>query len=325
LLLLCAGLAAPLMIAGAWLATGGALRDYVDIQRGFVAAYARLTMSGPGDHLGRAAAHTLSWMAQIWLPALLAATAVLLTWRRRETGVRIAAAMAACGLLAVWVQDKYFGYHWHTALPGLVLLAALGSAELAARCRLSPGRAATAVTTAAALWALTVNWGNYRDAAALTVGQMQREQWLARFGRPDRGDHSFLADLWVAHAVSATTAPSDKVLVWGFEPSIYLFAERRAPTRFFFNVPVTVDFTPRRWRAELLADLKRDPPAVFIVARNDAIPWATGLTADSTEQLKRWTELREWLRSGYDYEQQIEDFTLYRRRPTHSGAMSRAQ
>jgi hypothetical protein len=315
LLLFTAGLLVPFVLAGVWLANGGAWRDYVDIQQGFVAAYARLTMSGPAAHLGRAGSHTLAWMAQIWLPALLALGAVFLNWRRRETVLRLSAAMLGCGLLAVWVQDKYFGYHWHTALPGLVLLAGLGSAELAARCRLTPQRAAIGVVAAAVLWSLAVNWSFYRDSAALATGWIDREQWLARFGRPGRGDHSFLANMWVAREVKATTAPADKILVWGFEPSIYLFAERRSPTRIFFNVPVIVPFTPQRWRAEYLRDLRREPPRLFIVARNDAIPWATGLTADSADQLNEWPELRAWLQSGYAFERQIEDFAIYRRRP----------
>ena len=42
----------------------------------------------------------------------------------------------------------------------------------------------------------------------------------------------------VVGRVRATTAPSDTILVWGAEPQIYMFSERRTSTRFFYQYPL---------------------------------------------------------------------------------------
>jgi hypothetical protein len=51
------------------------------------------------------------------------------------------------------------------------------------------------------------------------------------------------------------------------------------------------------------------------VLRHDAIPWANGRTDDSAAQLADWPWLADWLEQGYTVETEIEDFTIYRRRP----------
>ncbi|HEU4754806.1 MAG TPA: hypothetical protein VFU47_16985, partial [Armatimonadota bacterium] len=163
------------------------------------------------------------------------------------------------------------------------------------------------------LWSAAAHWGVYRDGARLAAGALPRERWLARF-QPPGHDFSFLADDQVARYVRAHTAAGDPILVWGFEPPVYLLSGRRAPTRFFFDVPVAVRFTPERWRAEFLTALRERPPVLFLVVRNDRYPWATGRTDDSEAQLRQWPELREWLGAHYWEEMRIEDFTIYRRR-----------
>lgn len=257
-----------------------------------------------------------------------------LKWSRE--GRRLVLAMLGMGLLAVWVQDKYFGYHWQTVLPALSLLAAAGTACLVERLRpvrLAPAGAgegtevreasearaplwrlgAVACVGVAFGWSMLHHGAEYRDAARLAAGRISRERWLARFGPPGKGDYSFLAARWAAEYVRAHTRPGDPVLVWGFEPAVYLLAERRAPTRFFFNVPVAAPFVPERWRAEFLSDVKEHPPVLVLVLREDRIPHASGRRDDSTAQLHEWEELHGWLRTHYRPETEIEHFTIWRR------------
>ena len=312
LLALVAGAAVPLIAAGAWLASGGALGAYFEIQRGFVAPYTRLTASGPLEHVARAGAYTGTWLLGAWLPAALALLALAMRKSAGNPGSGVVRWMAAAGLLAVWIQDKYFGYHWQTLLPALALLAAFGAVAGAARAGFRPLPAALALLLPLA-WAVGRNWSVYRDGAARVAGRISQEEWLARFGRPWKGDNSYLANTWAAREVARWSAPGESILVWGFEPSIYLLADRRPPTRYFFNVPVTSKFTPVGWRYEFLRDLQERPPALVIVARNDAIPWASGLTTDSAAQLQEWPELSNWLRANYREESRVEYFTFYRR------------
>lgn len=313
-LTLCAGIVLPLAGVAGWLAVTGVWPAYLEIQRGFVAPYTQLSASGPLAHLEHVFRYTGLWLGSVWLPAGLALAALEPSAGKRPawgTGV----ALLAGGLVAVWMQDKYFGYHWQTALPALALLAALGSARVCEAARIPP-RAIPAVCLLGVLfWAGGTRWGDYRDAVRVSTGSLSTSEWLARFGRPGRGDNSFLANTWVANYVRGHTRPDEAVLIWGFEPAVYLLADRRPPSRFFFNVPVSARFAPDAWRQEFLRDLEREPPELFLTVRHDAIPWASGRTDDSQAQLESWPELRNWLARGYRQEQQIEDFTLYRRVP----------
>jgi hypothetical protein len=220
--------------------------------------------------------------------------------------------MLGCALAAVWLQDKYFGYHWQTVLPALAILAAAGTVWVVARTPLTPRWRALAGVVAALLWAAVANWSVYRDTALMVASGKPRDEWLVRFGRPYAGDNSFLATRWAAEYVRGHTQPGDRVLVWGFEPAVYLLANRRPGTRFFFNVPVASRFVPPGWRDQFLHDLETHPPELLLVLSHDAIPWANGRTDDSAAQLADWPRLEEWVAARYSRETEIEDFTIYR-------------
>lgn len=299
-----------------WLAVGGALDSYLDIQRGFVAPYARLGATGLGERLAGLFGHTLGWARLAWLPVGLAAFGLASKREWRAEGRGVAGATLFAGLLAVWWQGKYFGYHWQTALPWLALSAAVGTEVLAARLRLPRFLAATLLPMLALGWSVAAHWSDYAGAVQYASGTLTRKSWIQRFGRPRRGDYAFFATERAAAYVRKHTHPDEPVLVWGFEPAIYLLADRRPTTRFFFNVPVTVRFAPEAWRQEFLAAFDAHPPQMLVVLRNDPIPWATAREDDSSEQLAEWTELAERIRRNYREVGRREDFLFYQRQPT---------
>ncbi len=144
---------------------------------------------------------------------------------------------------------------------------------------------------------------------------MDRHAYEATFGRPGRkGDFSPLADRLAADYRRSHTATGERVFIWGFEPLVYVLADRRPATRFLFSVPQVFPGAPAAWRAELLRDLRRRPPTYFIVMRNDAVPWASGSPRDSAEELERFPELKQAVTESYIIETALEDFTFYRRR-----------
>ena len=325
LVLIAAGGTVVLGLAAAWLAVGGALVPYLDIQRGFVAPYARLGAPGLGEGLAALFGHTLGWAWRAALPIALAGIGLAADrwWQAEER--RLAAASLFAGLLAVWWQGKYFGYHWQTVLPWLALTAAIGTAALAERLRLPRPLALALLPTLAFAWSIAVHWSDYRDAARYAVGSLPREEWLERFGPPGRGDYSYLATERAAAYLRKQTQSGDPVLVWGFEPSIYLLADRRSPTRFFFNVPVAVRFAPESWKREFLAAFDTRPPRMLVVLRNDAIPWATARTDDSAAQLADWPELAERVRRDYRELGRKEDFLFYQRHPHNATPRGESQ
>jgi len=306
------GISLPLIGATMWMAAAGILPAYVEVQRGFVAPYTRLSASDPIQHLEHVVRYSGQWLASLWLPGALALWAAVGLPKEHRAPRRLLA-MLGCGLFAVWIQDKYFGYHWQTVLPAVALLAALGSVNVCRRLGLSAVRTQVACLSLIVLWAGGTQGSYYRDASRVALGTLSYPQWLQRFGRPAGGDNSFLANTWAADYVRRHTHLGDGVLVWGFEPAIYLLSDRRPPTRFFFNVPVTSPFVPDAWRREFLQDVQSNPPALLLTVRNDAVPWASGRSDDSRMQLNNWRELRQWVDQNYLLERQIEDFSVYRR------------
>jgi hypothetical protein len=265
--------------------------------------------------LAHGAYRSLLWLGQTWLPVLLAAAVAFRSSLPGALRPRLLLTALGCALATVWLQGKYFGYHWQTVLPLLAVLAAAGVPRLLAHVRLDRRWIPAAGLLAAVIWSGAANWGVYRDAVGAASGTAGRDRWLARFGRPYAGDNSFAATRWAADYVREHTAPGDPVLVWGFEPAVYLLSDRWPDTRFFFNVPVAAPFVPGTWREEFKRDLEQRPPTLMLVLRHDAIPWANGRTDDSAAQLADWPWLADWLEQGYTVETEIEDFTIYRRRP----------
>jgi hypothetical protein len=304
----------PIGFVFAWLKLGGAWDAYVDIQRGFVAPYARLHAPDLWTRVENVFGYTLGWSRDHWAPVALAVVGFLCARKSAETPfLRRTAAGIGLAWLGVCIQNKYFGYHWQPLLPFLALLAGAGTSAAMERLRPSLDRRWAVIAPLA--WAIVAAGGDLVAAGRRSVGALSAAEWNARFGRPGRGDYSFEADRQVAAWLRTHSKPEERVLVWGFEPAIYLLAGRRCPTRFFFNIPVAVDFTPTAWREELLRTLRGTRPEWLIVARHDAVPWASGRTDDSTAQLERLADLKAWKERHYHLEAEIEDFRIYRLRP----------
>ncbi|MCB1153446.1 glycosyltransferase family 39 protein, partial [bacterium] len=82
----------------------------------------------------------------------------------------------------------------------------------------------------------------------------------------------------VGECIEAKTSVEDRIYVWDYEPGVYWYADRRAPTRHFmyFNVAVDLPKGSGRWhsevnphvvaaRAQLIGDLQAHPPTHIVV------------------------------------------------------------
>ena len=113
--------------------------------------------------------------------------------------------------------------------------------------------------------------------------------------------------------MKAETRPDDRIFVWGFEPGIYVFAERRPATRFFYDYPLMPRFTAvhERYVAQLMADLEAHPPALILVVSGDANDIED---ADSVTQLLRMPALHALVAARYEPAWRQGDFWVLRRR-----------
>lgn len=122
----------------------------------------------------------------------------------------------------------------------------------------------------------------------------------------------------LARYVEASTAPEQRVFVWGFSPWLYPYSHRKPAGRFVFETYVT-GFVPWFWEEPdverkrivpgsmeaLLGDLDREKPEIVI----DAGSVLFGRSMRAYELSSRW------LHDRYCFELRFGAFDVYRRKP----------
>ena len=101
----------------------------------------------------------------------------------------------------------------------------------------------------------------------------------------------------VVERIRTTTAPGDTILVWGAESQIYLFSQRRAPTRFFYQYPlVTPGYASGALFDEFVSDITANQPVMIIDTRNILMP-----PLDHAERLSWQSAAQHGERAQYTY------------------------
>lgn len=121
--------------------------------------------------------------------------------------------------------------------------------------------------------------------------------------------------------VLATTAPSDAVLVWGYNPGLHFLTGRRAPSRYLFHAQLLTAAPGGEDRfGRFLQDLHADPPALILAQEvsQHAIPFFGAPEADlcsgcSPEALQGLRALRAYVENDYSLVDRIGDWLVYRR------------
>jgi hypothetical protein len=318
-----AGCAAVLGLAAVFLWRAGALGDAVDVLLRWNAQYSRLRP--PVPMAASPLRQTLSFLFGLPQHPLLFFVGLLalvgaadLAFRPTSARLRwLLPAWAVILIASVWAQGKFYTYHWLPVLPPLCLLAAQGLRALGfLLARSLPRKAARAVSALGLLAFLVLAGAAYWQALEWPLRYMAGRTSCADFSaRYDRyGDFSGLADKQVAHYLLSATDPGDAIFIWGFEPLIYAYSDRRPASRFIYTVPLVTAWSPPEWRRELLRDLQQDRPRVIAVVHNDVLPWMTGRFDDSAAQFESFPELRDFVARNYRFDQRIEDLDLWRLR-----------
>ncbi|MCL6647915.1 MAG: hypothetical protein K6U89_06240 [Chloroflexi bacterium] len=257
-------------------------------------------------------------------PLVPLAAAGLTAARRWPSGVLLLLGWLLVALAGVWAQGKFFSYHWSVALPPLAGLAGLGlNAGWEAVCWPGPHawlRRGIAAVLAGAL--LLPIWADQqgklgRDLPYL-LGWVSWPQYAAQFGHNlnNVDVYSFRHAQATADYLRAHTAPSEPVLVWGFQALVNWLAERPAPTRYIFSYPLTIERpeSPLRWEARqtFLREFDARPPAYVVLVSKDINPIQT---RESVALLEEFPEFKARLTRDYRPEQQIGEFLLLRRHP----------
>lgn len=224
---------------------------------------------------------------------------------------------AAMGILGVALQAKHYPYHITGLLPILLLVASLGMAAASQRwpeaLRPAPLLAAVLLLGLApgpvreARWRVTSDiegWWRAKDAESL-------DSWRDR--RSSGGHLEGATHRRAVERIRALVPEDASIFVWGFEPLLYWDSQRRPATRWIYNVAQRVEGIETAPRQSLMQDLRRESPALIVVAAHDEVPSVVGNTRDSQAELDRFPELQAFL-AAYRIEEHIGDLTLWVRR-----------
>jgi hypothetical protein len=147
------------------------------------------------------------------------------------------------------------------------------------------------------------------------LGRIDTRTHLAYYGGArDTDKYSALDNVDIGAFLESKTPPDDTVYVFGFSPSSYVYANRRAASRFFWSRPVILGFNsadPRYGVEGLRSDLERSRPAYVVLQHHD---WSPDVQ-DSGPFFLSQPLLADWLRGGYHEVPCIDGFDAWERNP----------
>ncbi len=318
-----AGCAGVLLLVGALMWRAGALKPMVETLFVWDSQYARVEVPGLAQQ------NALQEIAQfligdplpllfpIGLLAVVGATDLIV--RPGSGRMRwLAPAWALAIIAQIWVQGRYYAYHWLPVLPPLAMLAAQGLRSAAFLLGRSSRRWLGRAVSAAGLVALCAflgfaYWNFLKFPIRSLMGQVPREMYLRAFDRATLSDFSLVADCEMAAWLQEHTEATDPVFIWGFESLVYFLADRPPASRFIHNLPLIADWSPPEWRAELIRDMEERRPTYVLVLYHDPQPWLAGRWDDSASQLATYPELKRLLDEKYRRAERLGDFEVWER------------
>jgi hypothetical protein len=246
---------------------------------------------------------------------------LLIADRTEATMIAIAWIAAACVSVAI-NGARDLPQYFVQANPALALAGGAFLARLWRRPAAPVLRAAIAGVLFLGLWrvgdeAATFKLAGLPEAAhntqfdlAYARGHIARTAYLERFQQQGDAKYVPLSSEALIDRVRATTAPGDRILVFGLAANVYVNAPRESASRFFWSRPVVVEFErglPGYGSAGLLRDLQRTRPALVALQKHwgDEPPLAFFMQTDS---------LRAWLEGGYTLDSDAGEFAIWRRR-----------
>jgi len=303
-----------------YLAVGGALGQFLAATR-FAAGYTRVggPWQGPEGPTLAGFLQAVRFSFLDWALSRLVLTAPALVggfvgaFVLRERRVQQLVLFVALAYAGIAAQAKFFWYHYWYMLPFLALLAgwawdrALG--RLLAIWSRGPAVALAGLVFAGLLLdtpeVLDTGWGQWQRYVRYQQDPAYRERFGQLF-RPTSEE--------TARYVRERTRPGEAIEVWGYDPLLYLLAERPHASRFLYALPLMSDWAPPSWRDQFMAEMRADPPVYFIAQHGQGGPWIVGHTVDPADYIDWLPELRAWLNETYELETRIGEFVLYRRR-----------
>lgn len=231
-------------------------------------------------------------------PLVLVAVAGLLIGAFKARG-RPWLFLLALGLatpIAVALPGQLSAHYYQLWLPFLVLGAGF-TVALVARLRVRAAWAAPVLGSAIVVLLLSYELPYYGLAAD--------ELSVVKYGR------IFVEERKLAREIDTMLLPHESFYEWGSEVGLYFWSGRRPPSGAFSVWPAVAGPEAARLQAQVLADLQREPPELYVRA-----VW-------TDEYIRTSTPVTDWLEANYRplrVDRPSEFFSLYARR---GGALER--
>jgi len=304
-----AGVAAGLV----WMAASGGLGAFIDTMiflEGYVALRADLTRM-----LGESFVFNIFFSSPLIAWVSLGGLALVLPRLPRHIGVPTVIWLVAAWLSGV-IQGKGFSYQYLPTLAPLALLAGMMLTVIAVRLH---QRVSRRVQIAVAL-SLSVLFVQAHSALRLwpevmTVWLEGEPAKAAFWSRPEfnHTDYFVLSDIRLARYIENETLDCEEVFIWGYNPGVYFYADRRFPSRFLYSYPMVASGYRQSFREELVEALLSDPPVIFAVQHGDATPHVMGHALSSNETFEEFQALSGFVRGEYVPIGRIGMFDVYMR------------
>ncbi len=314
-----AGAAVPVAMTVAWMAGAGALDDLYEATIVYNLRYSGETYA---SHLGMLT-YLLTFPVRfarvdaLWFAGGLGSAVLALgpAWRDRRLAVAPLWVATACLAIAI-NGSRGLPQYFVQAGPALALAAGLAGGWAWPRVGRAGGILLSLVLVVAI--ARIASFPKLVDNTAYDLqymrGELSRREYLARFGNPDSGDkYSALAVAELASLLRERTAPSDRVLVFGFSPWAYVGSGRASASRFFWSRPVIIGFLadrPGYGVSGLLRELAAQPPRLVVLQDRDWDPDGP----NSSDFFLADAQLSSWLESRYVPAGRLHNFRIWMRR-----------
>jgi 4-amino-4-deoxy-L-arabinose transferase-like glycosyltransferase len=301
--------ALPAALTGVWLGRQGVLGEALFAVGPFNRAYFT-TGEASWTNLPSALAAYAPLLLLLVAPGVIAAGGLALALRPRTAAARPAHVAGLPLLSGVWLLASFYlagvspgrqGHHLMPILAPLAMLTLHALVEFAGGADVLHASARRAgVAVAAVLWLAALGPAAGASLRAAEPGWASKPHWYALARR----------EPWPAEAqgraVAALCGPDDPIFVSGWSPGTYRYAERVAASRFAtFEKRGQLGPQAQFIVDEALADLRRTPPAVFVIAAREY----------AALQASPGDAYGAWIAAQYEPRVTIAGMTLFTRRP----------
>ncbi|MET0183415.1 MAG: hypothetical protein ABW199_11065 [Caulobacterales bacterium] len=200
--------------------------------------------------------------------AVMAPFVIIGAWVKRHDYRFIVPLLAwfAMALLGIFLQSKFYVYHWFPIYPPLIILAAFGVHDLAKTSGDHRSAARIAAFGAALVFIVQTAAQPVKDTAKAAYFFAIKHDPDGYYRTYEFFKYNAADEVLAAEYLKAHSTPTDRVFVWSVDQAVRLLAERPAATRFSVDLPLSMPSGYRdQYRQEVITDLRRDPPKFFVL------------------------------------------------------------